>query len=72
MTHGAPWFGERGFAAAIASKIGALQAGELAGEIGDDAEKRRPGLARRGIIRTVEIGGMKAKRGQVVMARPRR
>ena len=48
--HGAARIGERGFAAAVAGQIGALKAGELSGGIGDDAEKRGPGLARRVVI----------------------
>ena len=73
--HGAARIGERGFAAAVAGQIGALQAGELSGGIGDDAEKRGPGLARRFVIGTVIAGGMKTKAGpgrRAVMPRPRR
>ncbi len=63
--HGAPRIGERGFAVAVAGEPGALQAGQLAGGIGDDAKKRGPGLARAAIIGTVIACGMKAQRRPV-------
>lgn len=40
MAHGAPRIGEPGFGAAVAGEPGALEAGQISRETGDDAEKR--------------------------------
>ena len=76
MAHGPARIGERGFAAAVAGETGALQAGELAGEIGDGAEKRGPGLSgarrhRGGNSRRDESEG-RARSRRAVMPRPRK
>src|SRR6516164_7348035 len=65
MTHGAPWIGQRRFAAAVAGQPGALNAGEMAVEVGDDAEQGGPALARAAISGPVIAGGMVAKAGTI-------
>ena len=68
MTHGAARIGQGRFIAAVAGEPGALQAGQIAVEAGDDAEQRGPALAVAAVIGTVIAGGVKAKAGPISFA----
>src|SRR6266404_5819122 len=69
VAHRPPRCGDRGLAAPVECKPGAMGAGHPAAEIGDGCDHRRPALGRTMLVRPVEASRMEAQRSGSVQCR---